>query len=204
MKIKEPEPNNARGQSIDNELGSIMSQNPGEGSRQNKLLETYMRIVKTGAPDEIEQFSKIERQKLVELLCTNQDLLNFMFDRMFVHVNEQQDNSSKGGMNKSNQFVLQQDHDQDSFEHISPLAFGMSEINGSNFHSEAVRSRPIVKQVSNGYGQKSTDTVALGSKGQISPQDTSQVQIEQSPQNQKDKENLIKNLNQLSSLQQYE
>lgn len=54
--------------------------------KQTKLLETYMKIVKTGAPEEIEQFSKIERQKLVELLCTNQDLLNFMFDKMFVNM----------------------------------------------------------------------------------------------------------------------
>jgi hypothetical protein len=42
-----------------------------------------MNIVKTGSPQEIESFSKIERQKLVELLCTNQDLLNFVFDKMF-------------------------------------------------------------------------------------------------------------------------
>lgn len=42
-----------------------------------------MNIVKTGAPEEIEKFSQIERQKLVELLVTNQELLNFMFDRMF-------------------------------------------------------------------------------------------------------------------------
>ena len=42
-----------------------------------------MRIVKTGAPEEIERFSQIERQKLVELLVTNQELLNFMFDKMF-------------------------------------------------------------------------------------------------------------------------
>ena len=39
--------------------------------KKNKLLENYLRIVKTGAPEEIEQFSKIERQKLVELLSTN-------------------------------------------------------------------------------------------------------------------------------------
>jgi hypothetical protein len=44
-----------------------------------------MKIVKTGAPEEIEEFSKIERQKLVELLCTNQDLLNYMYDKMFVN-----------------------------------------------------------------------------------------------------------------------
>ena len=91
MKIKTNE--SGKGQSIDNELGSILSQGGQAiasegGTRQNKLLETYMRIVKTGAPEEIEQFSKIEWQKLVELLCTNQDLLNFMFDRMFIHVNE--------------------------------------------------------------------------------------------------------------------
>ena len=47
------------------------------------LLDTYMKIVQTGAPEEIEKFSKIERQKLVELLVTNQELLNFMFDKMF-------------------------------------------------------------------------------------------------------------------------
>lgn len=29
--------------------------------KQTKLLETYMKIVKTGAPEEIDQFSKIER-----------------------------------------------------------------------------------------------------------------------------------------------
>lgn len=29
--------------------------------KKNKLLENYLRIVKTGAPEEIEQFSKIER-----------------------------------------------------------------------------------------------------------------------------------------------
>ena len=52
--------------------------------KKGNLLETYMRIVKTWHPDEIELFSKIERQKLVELLCTNQDLLNFMFDKVFM------------------------------------------------------------------------------------------------------------------------
>lgn len=56
--------------------------NETNGSRP-KLLDTYMNIVKTGAPAEINNFSKIERQKLVELLCTNQDLLNFIFDKMF-------------------------------------------------------------------------------------------------------------------------
>lgn len=101
-----------KGSLVENEFGSIMSQGGqsimdggSTGGRHNKLLETYMRIVKTGAPEEIEQFSKIERQKLVELLCTNQDLLNFMFDKMFVHVNEPQESSSRG-FNNSNQFVL--------------------------------------------------------------------------------------------------
>jgi hypothetical protein len=42
-----------------------------EHGSKPKLLDTYMKIVKTGAPDEINKFSKIERQKLVELLCTN-------------------------------------------------------------------------------------------------------------------------------------
>ena len=45
-----------------------------------------MKIVQTGAPSEIERFSRIERQKLVELLCTNQDLLNFMLDKMFFNM----------------------------------------------------------------------------------------------------------------------
>lgn len=44
--------------------------NESDGSRP-KLLDTYMNIVKTGAPDEINKFSKVERQKLVELLCSN-------------------------------------------------------------------------------------------------------------------------------------
>lgn len=55
-------------------------------SKQSKLLETYMQIVKTGAPGEIDRFSKIERQKLVELLCTNTELLNFIFDKMFFNM----------------------------------------------------------------------------------------------------------------------
>lgn len=54
-----------------------------------------MKIVKTGAPEEIEEFSKIERQKLVELLCTNQDLLNFMFDKMFMNVKQSPDDESQ-------------------------------------------------------------------------------------------------------------
>ena len=60
----------------------MVSAPPSKTGKPN-LLETYMRIVKTGAPEEIERFSQIERQKLVELLVTNQELLNFMFDKMF-------------------------------------------------------------------------------------------------------------------------
>ena len=56
--------------------------------QQPNLLETYLRIVKTGAPEEIERFSQIERQKLVELLVTNTDLLNFMFDKMFRNISD--------------------------------------------------------------------------------------------------------------------
>lgn len=46
-------------------------QNDQSSNKQTKLLETYMNIVKTGSPQEIDRFSQIERQKLVELLCTN-------------------------------------------------------------------------------------------------------------------------------------
>ena len=52
-------------------------------AKPKTLLETYLQIVKTGAPQEIEQFRKFERQKLVELLSTNQELLNHIHDRMF-------------------------------------------------------------------------------------------------------------------------
>jgi hypothetical protein len=57
-----------------------------------------MKIVKTGAPEEIEEFSKIERQKLVELLCTNQDLLNFMFDKMFMNIKQSPDQEEEPPM----------------------------------------------------------------------------------------------------------
>lgn len=61
-----------------------MRTNGNQGDDQQKsLLQTYLQIVKTGAPEEIERFSKFERQKLVELLSTNQDLLNHMHDKMF-------------------------------------------------------------------------------------------------------------------------
>lgn len=59
-----------------NSLNATMKPRP-------NLLETYLRIVQTGGPEEIEKFSQVERQKLVELLVTNQELLNFMFDKMF-------------------------------------------------------------------------------------------------------------------------
>ena len=78
-----------------------------EDPKQNKLLETYMKIVKTGAPEEIEEFSKIERQKLVELLCTNQDLLNFMFDKMFMNIKQspEQENEEPPMMTTQNLFA---------------------------------------------------------------------------------------------------
>lgn len=56
---------------------------PPESKHQRSLLQTYLRIVKTGTPSEIDQFSHIERQKLVELLTTNKELLCHMFDKMF-------------------------------------------------------------------------------------------------------------------------
>ena len=42
-----------------------------ESEENSKLLDTYLNIVRTGSPEHIERFSRIERQKLVELLCTN-------------------------------------------------------------------------------------------------------------------------------------
>ena len=49
----------------------------------NSLLNIYINTVKTGSQDEIEQFSQIEKQKLVQLLSTNNELLAFIFDKMF-------------------------------------------------------------------------------------------------------------------------
>jgi len=49
----------------------------------NSLLNIYINTVKTGSQEEIEQFSQIEKQKLVQLLSTNNELLAFMFDKMF-------------------------------------------------------------------------------------------------------------------------
>jgi hypothetical protein len=57
--------------------------------------------VKTGSPQEIEMFSKIERQKLVELLCSNQDLLNFIFDKMFFNMQKEGPGAS-GGISEEN------------------------------------------------------------------------------------------------------
>lgn len=42
-----------------------------------------MNTVKTGTQEEIERFSHIEKQKLVQLLSTNNELLQYMFDKMF-------------------------------------------------------------------------------------------------------------------------
>jgi glutamate/tyrosine decarboxylase-like PLP-dependent enzyme len=49
----------------------------------NSLLNIYINTVKTGSQEEIEQFSQIEKQKLVQLLSANNELLGFMFDKMF-------------------------------------------------------------------------------------------------------------------------
>ena len=76
--VEEPEEDaDARFDQSKSDLGG-----KGKSGKPN-LLQTYLNIVKTGAPEEIERFSQIERQKLVELLVTNQELLNFMFDKMF-------------------------------------------------------------------------------------------------------------------------
>ena len=60
----------------------------------NSLLNIYINTVKTGSQDEIEQFSQIEKQKLVQLLSTNNELLAFMFDKMFK--NMKKDKRQKG------------------------------------------------------------------------------------------------------------
>mmetsp|Transcript_13890 Transcript_13890/g.21654 ORF Transcript_13890/g.21654 Transcript_13890/m.21654 type:complete len:131 (-) Transcript_13890:282-674(-) len=43
----------------------------GDDPRQRKVLDTFMQMMKTGQPEGYEMFSKIEREKLVELLCMN-------------------------------------------------------------------------------------------------------------------------------------
>jgi len=45
---------------FDMSKASLMSLNVNKMGKPN-LLETYLRIVKTGAPEEIEKFSQIER-----------------------------------------------------------------------------------------------------------------------------------------------
>ena len=60
----------------------------------NSLLNIYINTVKTGSQEEIEQFSQIEKQKLVQLLSTNNELLAFMFDKMFK--NMKKDKKQKG------------------------------------------------------------------------------------------------------------
>ena len=47
------------------------------------LLNIYINTVKTGSQEEIERFSQIEKQKLVQLLATNSELLSYVFDKMF-------------------------------------------------------------------------------------------------------------------------
>lgn len=49
--------------------------------------------MKTGSQEEIEQFSQIEKQKLVQLLSTNNELLTYIFDKMFKNMKKQE----KGG-----------------------------------------------------------------------------------------------------------
>ena len=52
------------------------------------LLETYQNTVRSGDPALVHHFSQIEKQKLVELLVTNKDLLSFIFDKMFKNKKE--------------------------------------------------------------------------------------------------------------------
>jgi hypothetical protein len=62
----------------------------------NSLLNIYINTVKTGSQEEIEQFSQIEKQKLVQLLSTNNELLTFMFDKMFKNNKKPQATTSTG------------------------------------------------------------------------------------------------------------
>ena len=61
----------------------------------NSLLNIYINTVKTGSQEEIEQFSQIEKQKLVQLLSTNNELLTYIFDKMFKNMKKQDKGSSK-------------------------------------------------------------------------------------------------------------
>ena len=115
---------------------------PEENPKQTKLLETYMKIVKTGAPDEIEQFSKIERQKLVELLCTNQDLLNFMFDKMFF--NNVPPNNNRGGLSSDDTETSSGDQNK-HISHALPLNEPHYELNQGDFLEEQIRSHKTEK-----------------------------------------------------------
>ena len=101
--------------------------------KNNKLLETYMKIVKTGAPEEIEQFSKIERQKLVELLSTNQDLLNFIFDKMFINVNKDEHKTDK-----------QEDTEPSSGEIAQMQAMNMNQYKGQYTETEMNTGMPLI------------------------------------------------------------
>jgi len=51
----------AERKSLRQKLIRINFKNDHSTSKQTKLLETYMNIVKTGSPEEIESFSRIER-----------------------------------------------------------------------------------------------------------------------------------------------
>ncbi|CDW88332.1 UNKNOWN [Stylonychia lemnae] len=89
---------------------SKLTQNSGNGKTvsnvfNNSLLNTYINTVKTGSQEEIEQFSQIEKQKLVQLLVTNSELLNFMFDKMFKNKKSQknQNQSNSQAMLNINQ-----------------------------------------------------------------------------------------------------
>ena len=66
----------------------------------NSLLNIYINTVKTGSQQEIEQFSQIEKQKLVQLLSTNNELLTYIFDKMFKNMKKQdksQARTTRGG-----------------------------------------------------------------------------------------------------------
>eukprot|EP00347_Sterkiella_histriomuscorum_P015923 403355172 len=85
---------------------SIMNNNPGKTVSNvfnNSLLNTYINTVKTGTQDEIEQFSQIEKQKLVQLLSTNNELLNFMFDKMFKNNKKAKDQNLSNKQNLCHQ-----------------------------------------------------------------------------------------------------
>lgn len=51
--------------------------------RKDNLLQAYLNTVKSGDPKDVERFSAFEKQKLAELLVTNKELLQNIFDKMF-------------------------------------------------------------------------------------------------------------------------